>query len=142
MFSEGVAVVPFAEPACDEGAVLVLIHGGGLLTPRASWDLLTGEGLASRWPWEVFTERELVAIFHHVCAQPCLLPVWGVDSRFIGRESRINICRIVDAGICLSVCLSVCLPRFVSSSSVVDRCPLSVCSCYRKEAQVDFATSK
>lgn len=119
VFSEGVAVVPFAEPACDEGAVLVLIHGRGLLTPRASWDLLTGEGLASRWPWEVFTERELVAIFHHVCAQPCLLPVWGVDSRFIGRESRINICRIVYADVCLSVSPSACLVSFRPRRSLI-----------------------
>lgn len=66
-------MAPFAEP---EGSVVVLMlmRGTPLWLPlvgleseaRVSCDR-AGEGSASRWPWEVFMARELVAaIFHHV----------------------------------------------------------------------------
>lgn len=73
VFSEGEVAVPFAEPACDGGAVLMmLIRGRALLTAWASWkDLFAGECSASR---EVFTEREVAAIFHHVCVRPLKSP--------------------------------------------------------------------
>lgn len=85
-------MVPFADPECDEGAVLMLIRGGALLAARASWkDRPAGECSASRRPWEVFTEKELAAIFHHACASlQSLLPEGTIVALRLCRQCLVK----------------------------------------------------